>query len=122
MSWLTTAFRFVTSGSKNADKVVDAAIGGLDAVWYTDEERARHYDKFATQQLDENSIRSRARRVLAFIILGSYVGLKLLGAFIFQFNVEYANYLSQQSADLSTLALGVGAFYFAVHLLRGAKK
>lgn len=122
MSLLSTAFRFVTGGNKNADKIVDGIIGGIDAAWYTDEERAKDYSKYVTQQIDENSIRSRARRVLAFAILGSYLGLKLVGAAVYKIDANYAAYLSTQGDALSTLALGVGAFYFAVHLLRGIKK
>ena len=62
--------KFVTGGNRNADKIVDGAINGLDAVWYTDEERAKDYGAWSKQQIDENSVRSRARRILAFAIIG----------------------------------------------------
>ena len=91
MSLFTTAFKLLTGGNKNVDKIVDGAINGIDKAWYTEQERAAHYTKFVEQQIDENSIRSRARRVLAFAIgllvwalsfgsvLGPTLGLGLLG-------------------------------------------
>ncbi len=121
MSVLTTAFKLLTGGNKNVDKIVDGAISGIDKAWYTDQERAAHYTKFVEQQIDENSIRSRARRVLAFAILGTYLSLKVASVLIYKANIEYAKYLAQQGDSLSTLALGVGAFYFATHLLRARK-
>lgn len=122
MSLITTAFKFLTGGNKNVDKVIDGAINGIDKAWYTEQERASHYSEYVKQQIDENSIRSRARRVLAFAILGTYLSLKVASVIVYKINTEYATHLATQGDTLSTLALGVGAFYFAAHLVRANKK
>lgn len=121
MGLASTAFRFLTGGNKTVDKVVDGVINGIDKAWYTDQERAEHYSAYVKQQIDENSIRSRARRVLAFAILGTYLGLKVASVIVYKINSDYATHLAEQGDSLSTLALGVGAFYFAAHLLRAKK-
>lgn len=114
-------FSFITGGNRNANKIVDGAIKGLDAAWYTDEERAATYSHWSKQQLDENSIRSKSRRILAFAILGCYLGMKVASVAVYKIDIEYAKHIGMQADSIKWLALGVGGFYFYTHVLRAKK-
>ena len=118
-------FDWFSSGSKNADKLVDGAINGLDKMFYTDEEKADArakmgdwYIKLQETLRDESSIRSVTRRVIAFLILGPYVLLVVGGAAAYPFNTEYAKFLlSVANGQFGMLAIAVGGFYFGPHMI-----
>jgi len=123
-------FSWFTSGGQRIDKVTDAVINGMDAVFYTEEEkeedskaRRQLWLKFMALSRDESSIKSVTRRVLSFLIIGHWL-LFMDAALIFYAFDETAK--SKIAFELSTSMLwivgGVGAFYFGAHLLRQAKK
>jgi len=124
ISWLTGLF----GSSKSTDTVVETAAkgiyNGLDALFFTDEEKAEFRQKqaetvikFAEIAYDENSIRSVTRRWLAFMVVGPTMLFALAGAVIYIFNEPYANFLLEMAGKFIPWAGGILAFYFGGHLV-----
>lgn len=122
-------FKWFSTGSEAAGKVLDGAIKGLDAIVYTDEEKAVARQKLADQWLDlqkalgeETTVRSITRRILAILIVVPFVGLILGAAVAYKFDMEYAKFLlSLADSQFSWLALGVAGFYFGPYMLNRGK-
>jgi len=115
----------------NGEKVVDTATdlvksgaSGIDMLFFTDEERAMASAKIMEQVIelhkanaDQNSIRSRVRRMLAVIVLAEYllllnisVGLGLCDKMaLSQFVFKVAN------DALGSTVLAIVIFYFGYY-------
>ena len=117
-------FSWLTGNKKTVDKVVDGAISGIDKLFYTNEERAdakkeiaKGVSKFVENTLDENTARSKTRRVIAIMIMGVFLLLILAAAGVYTINPDYSKFLFKIAGDMSTMALMVAAFFFGAHLL-----
>jgi len=119
-------FSWFTSGPKAAEKVLDASIKGLDALVFTQEERAELNKKLGENWLElqkvlgnENTVRSVTRRIIAFAALGSYIVLVTAAAVAYGLgNVEYAAFLiALAEGKFGWLVLAIGGFYFGPHML-----
>lgn len=131
MSWLTS---FFVAGPDAASKVLDAGIKGLDALVFTDEEKATYIKSLGDQWLklqemlgEETSIRGVTRRILALLVLVPYVGLNLLAAGVYLWRADYASFLfNVANGQFGWMALGVMAFYFGPYMIQrmlpGSKK
>lgn len=109
---------------KVVDTVADtvkSGVGMLDNAFYTDQEKAVDGQKIMDLWLEiqkttasENSIRSITRRVLAWVIMGTYVLIVLAACVIWKFDSGWAKYILSllTETNLSYLALIVGFFYF----------
>jgi len=81
MSLLAKIFgadKAIDKGIDTIDKTIDHAASGLDALFFTDEEKSNQSVKVMGMRMamvkalqDENSARSITRRILAIIIVGS---------------------------------------------------
>ena len=107
--------------SETTEKVVDGVIGGLDAAWFTPEEKSRAALEALQLRIEWAKATSNsrlARRVPAFMIVGNFLfflnialGLGLWGtAEQMQFALDMANKLTTPV----TVILG---FYFAAQIL-----
>lgn len=122
-------FKWFSTGSEAASKVLDGAIKGLDAIVYTDEEKAVARQKLADQWLElqkalgeETTVRSTTRRILAILIVVPFVGLILGAALAYKFDMEYAKFLlALADSQFSWLALGVAGFYFGPYMMNRGK-
>lgn len=123
---LKDAFGWLSSGPKAAEKVLDAGIRGIDALVYTDEEKAVAHQKLMDtwlklqeQLAGESTVRAVTRRILAFIFAGSFVTLNLAAAVVYFWNDAYAQFLFNvadgQFGIATTLVVG---FYFGPHMLQ----
>lgn len=117
-------FSFLKSNKKTVDKVVDGAISGIDKIFYTNEEKAEARRKladgvqeFVQTTLNENTVRSKTRRVIAIMIMGVFLLLILGAAAAFPFDEGYSKFLFEIVGDMSTFALMVAAFFFGAHML-----
>lgn len=117
-------FSFLSSNKKTVDKVVDGAISGIDKIFYTNEEKAdarrklaEGVQEFVKSTLDENTARSRTRRVIAIMIMGVFLILIIAAAVAYPFDEAYSNFLFEIVGDMSTFALMVAAFFFGAHML-----
>lgn len=123
-------FKWFTSGSKAAAQVLDGAIKGIDAIVYTEEEKAAVRTKLADQWLDlqktlgeETTTRSVTRRILAVLIVVPFVGLVLAAAVAYPFYPEYSKFLLELAqSQFGLLALGVAGFYFGPYMFGYLKK
>jgi len=118
-------FDWFTSGPKAAEKVLDAGIKGLDALVFTDEERAELNKQLGVQWIElqkvlgaESSIRSVTRRVIAFAVVFSFIGLVLGAAAVYPLSPEYAAFLlGVAEGKFGWLVVAVGGFYFGPYML-----
>lgn len=123
-------FKWFTSGSKAAAQVLDGAIKGIDAIVYTEEEKAAVRSKLADQWLDlqktlgeETTTRSVTRRILAVLIVVPFVVLVLAAAVAYPFYPEYSKFLLELAqSQFGLLALGVAGFYFGPYMFGYLKK
>jgi len=126
-SWITGLF-----GSSSNTVVETAAKGiynGLDALVFTDEEKAQSRQKqadtviaFAKIAYDQNSIRSITRRWLAFLVVGPTMLMIIVAAIAYPFAAEYSKFLFEVVGTLIPWAGGVLMFYFGPHLLSAVQK
>jgi len=119
--------------SGNTSSVVETAAkgiyNGLDALFFTDEEKAQYRQaqaetvlEFAKVAYDQNSIRSVTRRWLAFMVVGPTMLFSVAGAVVFVFDQSYGNFLLELSGKFIPWAGGVLVFYFGPHLIGAARK
>ncbi len=127
MSWIGKIFgteKAIEKGMDTIDTIANGAIRGLDAAFYTKEEKAIDGIKIMAMRMDmvkslqdENSARSLTRRILAIIILGNFF-LHLNAYLVLRyFNVDLP--VGEVLAAESTLVSIVGFFYFGYY---GVKK
>jgi hypothetical protein len=122
-------FKWFVSGSEAASKVLDGAVKGIDALVYTEEERAVMKQKLGDQWLElqkalgeETTVRSVTRRILAVLIVVPFVFLILFAAFVYKFDTEYAKFLlSLAESQFGWLVLGVAGFYFGPYMMQRGK-
>jgi len=114
----------LTGNKKTVEKIVDGAISGIDKLFYTNEEKAdvnrqiaEGVQDFVKQTLDENTARSKTRRVLAIMIMGVFLLLIIAAAAVYELNPDYSKFLFKVAGDMSTMALMVAAFFFGAHML-----
>lgn len=125
MNWLTSVFGWFTSGSSAATKVLDAGIKGIDAIVYTDQEKAEARQKLMDAWLEtqktlqsETSVRSVTRRVIACAIIFPYVALVIAAAAVYKLDPEYAKFLILlANGQFGMMAAGVGVFYFGPYMI-----
>jgi len=116
--WLT--------GVKTADKamdtinnVTDHVASGLDKLFFTDQEKAQIsietaqlHLKFIELTLNESSIRSITRRVLAWAIMTVFLSLLVISAGVWKFDAEWARFIFNCASQTYELVLLVAFFYF----------
>ncbi len=113
-------------GVLGAPKVVGDLVSGgvraLDALVFTEEERANMGQKTFETWLEvqkaiagESTVRSMTRRVLACMIMGTFLGFMIFGGGLFYWFPAWSAYLLSLAKQLSTLALTVAIFYFGTY-------
>jgi len=119
----------ILSIGKNSETLITGAVAGIDALVFTAEEKSRasleaYQLWLKTQEVlaSESSVRSITRRILAIMILGTFLGLLIAAAVAYPISETYAAFLLSLASELSGLSLAIGCFYFGVHLLRGLGK
>jgi hypothetical protein len=122
-------FSWLVSGPQAAEKILDGTIKGIDALVYTDEEKAAMRQKAADNWLElqkalgeETTVRSVARRALALLVTVPFVLMIVAAAVLYKIDGEYAKFLvSLAEGQFGWLVMGVMAFYFGTHLVRSNK-
>jgi Flp pilus assembly protein TadB len=102
----------------------------IDDRKFTDEEKAKyvlevapHYAEFMNGTLKENTERSKTRRHLAIMVIRNWLAMLWVIIFGWLWHPEWAAFVVTiaLSTALITLVLGIGAFFWGTHLLRGTK-
>ena len=127
------------TGAQQVDKVMDIAkegatnlFAGIDMAWFTPEEKSIAALKVTESVIrmveatkGETTVRSITRRVLAWMIMTTFLFLLLFGTLIYKLDPEWSAYCLNSAKALTFLATPVGIFYFGyygVSQLRGKKK
>ena len=129
MGFFTSLFstkKVVDAIPETAGKVVDGVVSGVDKLFFTDEEKTEASQKamesiysFIRTTMDESSIRSITRRVLAVEIVSAFVFLLLAGALVYAFRPDWAAHILACAKALSNLVLAVSVFYFGPYQVGG---
>ncbi|MCT4648631.1 MAG: hypothetical protein N4A74_26825 [Carboxylicivirga sp.] len=114
--------RFLSA--KRSEKLVDSAIKGIDALFFTQEEKAEQSLKVADAQMEflkttlsENSARSITRRYLALAIVGVFLLLILGAGMAYPINQDYARFLFELVGALNSLVMMVAGFFFGAYMI-----
>lgn len=109
------------------EKAVDGVIAGTDALFFTDEEKSKAHLAMLEAKIDfyKATQGSRlARRVIAFMVCGSWLALIFGGVIAETFGAsELSQHIYTVSSEtLQTPVSLVLSFYFATSLLGAVKK
>lgn len=123
MSW----FGWLTGESKTAKKVVQGVIDAGDALFYTDEEKAKdytNYRKWYLKYLEATQPQNITRRMIATIVTVLWCVIIASGIIAQGFgNKEFAEYvfrtLSENINQPFSIIIG---FYFLKHVVSNFKK
>jgi len=112
-------------------KMVDAAADTiktgtnmLDNAFFTEQERAAMAQKFTETWLSiqdkiasENSLSSITRRILAYMIMGTFLGLVVFSCLIWKWDPAWSAYVLKVLAEtqIGVLAVAVGTTYFVYY-------
>jgi hypothetical protein len=104
--------------------IVDGAVSCIDAIFYTDEEKAVAKQKASDTVLKfwdtiarENTEQSQARRILARMTFQVFFFFLLAGAGLFKFDSEWSSFMFQCADKLMFLVSAIGVIYFGPHQL-----
>ena len=110
--WLTGTPKAVETGLNIAEKATTGVINGIDAAWFTDEEKSQANQKTQETILEfwktfatENSEQSKARRDIANLLVKLYVAVVLIGIGMIAFH---------ENAMLDKLVSLLNAVYFGL--------
>jgi hypothetical protein len=118
-------FDWLTAGPKAAEKVLDGAISGIDKLVYTDEEKAdarkefmEHWLKLQATLGEETTVRGVTRRLLALLVVGTYVGLSVGSVLVWKFDKAYADFIWEvaNAGQYGYMTLAVVVFYFGPYV------
>jgi len=118
-------------------KVVDAAADTiktgtsmLDNAFFTEQERSAAAQKFTETWLSiqdkiagENSLSSITRRILAYMIMGTFLALVVFACLIWKYDTAWSAYVLKVLAEtqIGVLAVAVGTTYFVFYEYRKTK-
>lgn len=111
--------------SETTEKVVDGVIGGLDAAWFTPEEKSRAALETLELRIEWAKATSNsrlARRVLAFMIVGNFL-LFLNVAMVMGLigSPTQVGFALEMAGKLMTPVTVILGFYYAAQLPIGKK-
>jgi len=108
--------------AETADKIVDGAIKGIDALFFTDEEKSRASLEainlwIKTQEViaNENTARSITRRILAVMIIAFNLLAMLFTIAIYPFNIAWATFTLGLLSQFGFATGAVVVFYFGYY-------
>lgn len=119
--------------SRVVDTVADtvkSGVGMLDNAFFTDQEKAAMAQKFTETWLEiqkalasENSVSSITRRILSYLIMGTFLGLVVFACLIWRVDPDWSRYVLQvlKETELGILALAVGTTYFVYYGVKQIK-
>lgn len=122
---------------EDGEKIIDGAVKGLDAMFFTDEEKSRANAKLGEwylKYLAATEGQNLARRLIAIIVVYLWAGFALLAAFARAVEIWFQRGAEQYAHPLSDFILAllvevimipfgvVIGFYFLTHTVRAYKK
>jgi hypothetical protein len=111
---------WLTGETSTAKKVVDSVIDTGDALFYTDEEKARDYKSYRQwylKYLEATQPQNIARRIIALIVTALWALLVLAGVIVDQFDNQRADYIFNTLTDIvNPPFMIIAGFYFLKHI------
>jgi hypothetical protein len=128
MGWFSILKTDPNKAMDLADKTLGYVASGLDKLHFSAQEKSvaalKGWDNFLTfikSQQDENSIRSRTRRVIAIMVIGHFLFFLDLAVFSYWWvgggdaGIKAGKYFIELAAKLGTLTLAISVFYFGYY-------
>ena len=107
--------------SESSNKVVDGVVNGVDAMFFTDEEKSVANQKvldFKIEYAKHTQNQSIARRVIAFIVSGLWGALNLLAVALYFISEPASQFVFKViSENINVPFMIVVGFYFAAHVV-----
>ena len=112
----------IFGSKKNTETLVESGVKGLDAMFYTNEEKAGDMAKMREwflRYLEASQPQNLARRFIAIVVVGLWALLVLCAVAAWYFDRLYAQYIFEVITDavLTPFNIIIG-FYFLAHLTR----
>ena len=111
-----------------ATEAVRKGVDGIGKCFFTEQEKAeftleagKMWIRVQEAIANENTIRSMTRRILAVMVIGTFMGLLVSAALVFPWLPEWSAFLLTLAKELGGITMAITAFYFGVQLLRGIK-
>lgn len=115
-------FGAIFGSSKNTETIVDGAVGGLDKMFFTKEEKSEANAKLADwylKYLAATQPQNLARRLIALVVVILWALLIVAGIAIRWFSYEMSDFIFEVLRDLvAEPFLLVMGFYFLAHVVR----
>ena len=121
MAW----YSFLTTTPKVADAAIDTLKdirSGIDKVFFTQEEKADAMKIAFDQYLElmkttnqENSAKSITRRILAILIMGSYLLQAFMAIGLYKIDIEWCMFILKVMKAEATMVTSVTIFYFGYY-------
>lgn len=116
---------WLTAGPKAAEKVLDGTIAGIDKLVLTEEERLDARKDFIESWLklqatlgEETTVRGVTRRLLALLVVGTYVFLSIGAVAVWKFDKAFADFIWEvaNAGQYGYMTLAVVVFYFGPYV------
>ena len=117
-------------GKLNPQKTFDTIAGGIDKLNFSNQERAAlnmqladKVSEYAEKTLGENTVRSKARRTISYIVLGVYMAIVIYSIFVDDVYVkELVKDSAIQTGFIMVLAFFFGGYYIKQINFKGKDK
>ncbi len=113
----------------NPQKVFDTVASGVDEAFYTKEEQSddarkvyQDYFEWYKTTLEESTVRSITRRILAILFAACYLLLIIASAVAYKFDPEYSSFLWEVSKTIGPYVGGIMLFYFGYYGVKNVVK
>lgn len=112
----------IFGSTKNTETIVEGAVNGLDALVFTDEEKAEVNAKLGDwflRYLQATQPQNLSRRLIAVIVVALWALLILVAVAAYQFSPAFSQFIFDTlSENVNTPFSIIIGFYFATHLAR----
>ena len=113
---------FNTANKLDPQQTFNTISSGVDKLFFTNEEKSDAAKQAWDQWIewyklnsDENSARSKTRRILAIMFAAIFLFLLLCSGAVYLINETYANFLFELSKSIFPLVSGILLFYFGYY-------
>lgn len=115
-------FAAIFGSAEHTKTVLDAGVKGLDALFYTAEEKAENAARFGDlylRYLAATSPQNLARRLIALVVVGLWAFLILVGVALWKLDAGYSAFVFSTLDNIVNLPFTIiVGFYFAAHIAR----
>lgn len=118
-------FSFLKTSEKALDTAADVVkkgVDGVDALFFTDEERSaanterlKLWLEVQKTLINENTAKSITRRIIATIIIGSFMLQSFISIGLYRFDKLWSQFVLDIMKAEGTLVLTVAFFYFGYY-------